>query len=136
MPFKKGQISNPKGCPKGVHHRGRPSNTALKDLDKALSNYERKYGKSILQHFVDRARENDQVLIALAKKILPDKIENGDTYNRLILHLESGTKIKSVIDSTVENVEIGSNGENSLLQVTPGITHNGGNSEEIKTISE
>ncbi len=24
MPFKKGQVTNPKGCPKGAHHIGRP----------------------------------------------------------------------------------------------------------------
>ena len=26
MSFKKGQVSNPKGCPKGAHHTGRPRN--------------------------------------------------------------------------------------------------------------
>lgn len=26
MAFKKGQVANPRGCPKGAHHKGRPSN--------------------------------------------------------------------------------------------------------------
>lgn len=34
--FKKGQVTNPKGCPKGAHHIGRPPNVFREQLEKAL----------------------------------------------------------------------------------------------------
>lgn len=36
MPFKKGQVANPKGCPKGAHHIGRPS-SKVKQFAKSRS---------------------------------------------------------------------------------------------------
>ncbi len=62
----KGQSGNPKGRPK------RPE---LEELRKALDEAKKKHGnKSLLEHFAERAYENDAVLIALAKKVIPDKV--------------------------------------------------------------
>ncbi len=32
--FKKGQVSNPKGCPKGAHHIGRPKDEIKRECEK------------------------------------------------------------------------------------------------------
>ncbi len=61
----KGQSGNPKGRPK------RPE---LEELRKALDAAKKTHNKSLLEHFAERAYENDAVLIALAKKVIPDKV--------------------------------------------------------------
>ena len=61
--WKPGQSGNPKG---------RPKNKASLALQEALQAAEKKNNKSLLEHFVQRAYEDDTVLIALMRKILPD----------------------------------------------------------------
>ena len=56
--------------------KGRPPIPEIEELRKALHAAQKKFDKSFLEHFVERAFENDQVAIALAKKIIPDKIAN------------------------------------------------------------
>ena len=65
MAWKKGQSGNPKGRP--------PKGEAFMDkLQEAIKNVETKKGKKIMEHMVERAFDNDQVLVALTKKLVPD----------------------------------------------------------------
>ena len=61
----KGQSGNPKGQPK---------NPEMEELRQAIRQARKKHGRSILNHFVERAFFNDAVLIALIKKFVPDKV--------------------------------------------------------------
>ena len=55
--------------------KGRPPVPEIEELRQAIRIARKKRGnRSILVHFVERAYTNDQVLIALAKKLIPDKI--------------------------------------------------------------
>ena len=64
--WKKGQSGNP---------YGRPNNPEVEELRQAIRSARKLNGnRSILAHFVQRAYINDVVLIALMKKLLPDKL--------------------------------------------------------------
>ena len=63
--WKKGVSGNPKGRPKKGLTEG---DMLLAAIDK-MEKFKR---LSILEHLVDRAYENDAVLIALLKKLVPD----------------------------------------------------------------
>ena len=56
--------------------KGRPPIPEIEELRKALHAAQKKFDKSFLEHFVERAFKNDQVAIALAKKLIPDRIAN------------------------------------------------------------
>ena len=75
MVFKKGEVTNPKGRPKGA--KGKMSKGMLNELiriaDKVEDNKIVSQGKSLLEHFVCRAYRNDQVLITYLKKIIADR---------------------------------------------------------------
>ena len=80
QPFKKGAPSpNPKGRPKGQRD-------FTTELISSLRGVEQVKGKQILAHAWERAYVNDKVLVAMLKKILPDKLSlktnglNGDTH--------------------------------------------------------
>ena len=62
--WQKGECPNPKG---------RPTKPEIEELRNAIKTVEQKKKKSLLQHFTERAFENDNVLIALIKKFVPDK---------------------------------------------------------------
>lgn len=66
MAFGKGK--NWKGNP-----NGRPPKPEIEQLRKAIAAVEKKEGKKLLEHFVCQAFKNDNVLVALMKKVLPDK---------------------------------------------------------------
>ena len=65
MPFQKGN-------PIRGNTRGRPRKPEIEELRKAIELVQKKRGKKLLVHFVERAFEDDEVLKALAKKIVPD----------------------------------------------------------------
>ncbi len=65
--FRKGQSGNPKGIGAGRKR--------IKELDEALARAAKAKDKTFLMHFVERAYKSDPVAIALAKKILPDKLD-------------------------------------------------------------
>lgn len=65
MPFKKGKSGNPKGRP-------RKGNSALEALEKAIKTVEKRKKKKLFALFVEKAYEDEKVLIALIKKVLPD----------------------------------------------------------------
>lgn len=67
--FKPGTCGNPNGRPKGSHNR-----CSIAELGEAIEKVQKskKGRKAILVHFVERAYENDQVLISLMKKLMPD----------------------------------------------------------------
>lgn len=65
MAWKKGESGNLKGRP--------PKGDAfMEKLQEAIKNVEKATGIQLMEHLVLRAMENDQVLIALTKKLVPD----------------------------------------------------------------
>ena len=91
MTWKKGQSGNPKGGAR------KPE---IQELREALAYAKEKYNRSFLEHFVLKAYKNDAVAIALAKKILPDKIAGegfGDNINvfRIINELRERVRADS-----------------------------------------
>jgi hypothetical protein len=63
MPWKKGQSGNP-----GGKKRSEPRLL----LEQALRKWEKEHDESFWDHLISRAAESDQVLIALARKLIPD----------------------------------------------------------------
>jgi len=63
--FEPGKSGNPKGRPKGSKNR-------TTELMSALKKAEKERGISLIQHAVNKAYTNTQVLIAVLKKIIPD----------------------------------------------------------------
>lgn len=70
--------------------KGRPISIERLELREALDKAKKEHNKTFLEHFVSRAYEDNQCAIALAKKLLPDKIENEHIGNALILELADG----------------------------------------------
>jgi hypothetical protein len=62
--FKKGKSGNPNGRPKG--------SGAIKELNEIIKTVEKRKQKKLFTHFVNRAYQEDKVLVALMKKLVPD----------------------------------------------------------------
>jgi hypothetical protein len=75
---------------------GRPKSPEREELRKALEYAQKTQDKSFLQHFVNRAFENDAVAIALAKKLLPDLEEKDLTPDTLSALMAVIAKAKGV----------------------------------------
>jgi hypothetical protein len=67
--WKKGQTGNPKG---------RPVVPEIAELREALEKVKTEKNMGLLEHFVRRAYVEDNCLIALGKKLLPDKMHVED----------------------------------------------------------
>jgi len=99
--FVKGSSGNPTG-----KNAGRKP---ILDLYNALDEACIKRNKSFLQHFVERAYENDTVAIALAKKIIPDKLEGEGFDSRNITQIFqdlTATELKRLAYPTTESKRI------------------------------
>jgi len=64
--YVKGQSGNPAGKPKGA-------NQPMTELLKAIKLVEKSKRKKLMVHFVEQAYKDNKVLVALMKKVLPDK---------------------------------------------------------------
>lgn len=64
--FGKGNCANP---------NGRPRVPEIQILREALQKAKEIHGKDFIEHFVDLAYKDKNVAIALAKKLIPDKLE-------------------------------------------------------------
>ena len=76
MTFQKGnQFGNRKGRPKGSRNKLNKSmlDKLIEVADKVEDNKTVSQGKSLLEHFVERAYRNDQVLVTYLKKIIADR---------------------------------------------------------------
>jgi hypothetical protein len=62
--WSKGQSGNPKGGPRNT--------LTLPELSIAVREVEKKQRKTLVKHFVERAFINDQLLLGLFKKFIPD----------------------------------------------------------------
>ena len=69
----KGQFT--KGHSYGRNQKGRPKKPEIEELRKAIKAVEEEKDKKLLEHFVRRAYKNDAVLVALIKKLVPDKTQ-------------------------------------------------------------
>lgn len=78
MPFKPGQSGNP---------HGRPPIPEIQLFREALAAVEKDQNKSLLRHAVERAFKEDAVLIALLRKMLPDKIDTGIDLKDLVVKI-------------------------------------------------
>ena len=103
MPFKKGVVTNPKGCPKGAHHIGRPKDAIKQEC---------------LQLATDAA---PLILARLIKHAIGDKTEQVVTENGIELPVPAPvpSQIKAsevvlayVLEKAVERLEVtGANGD-------------------------
>ena len=81
MAYKKGESGNLKGRPPA-------GNAFIEQLREALIDVEKIKGKSLIRHAIERAYEEDTVLIAIMKKVLPD-LQESDLGKRTFEHFQS-----------------------------------------------
>ncbi len=74
--FKKGEINNPKGRPRGTRTIATRFMQALKEIEKKGPPCDCKC-KTFLQHLIIRSFLDNSILKVVADKVLPDKIEVG-----------------------------------------------------------
>ncbi len=77
-----------KGRPKGSR------NKISKSFLEALESVESEKQMSLYEHFIKRAYEDDSILIAVMKKLLPDKLrnDNNSTTNNFVLEMIQRSK--------------------------------------------
>ncbi|MFA5315819.1 MAG: DUF5681 domain-containing protein [Dehalococcoidales bacterium] len=73
--WQKGECGNP---------NGRPRKPEIEILREALEKAQNKHGKHFIEHFVNKAYTNDQIAIALAKKLLPDQLQGKGFGNEAV----------------------------------------------------
>lgn len=72
--FKPGQSGNPNGRPKGTKNY-------ITQLEEAIKKYETETGKQLFERLIQRAFINDNVLLNVVKKFIPDKTSTEITGN-------------------------------------------------------
>jgi hypothetical protein len=68
--FKKGEIGNPKGRPKGSYD-------LTAEFIRTLRKVEKDKGITLIEHFAEQAYKDKKVLVAAVKKLLPDLNHNS-----------------------------------------------------------
>ena len=80
--FEKGKSGNPNGRTKGSQNT--ITIAIFDELLKAMKKTKKKEviskGKSIIEHFVERAYKSDTVLCSFMKKIIPDKVYHKEDF--------------------------------------------------------
>jgi hypothetical protein len=71
-PFEPGKSGNPKGKPAGTKNY-------ITQLEEAIKDYEKKTGKQLFNRLIERAFVNDNVLLNVVKKFVPDKTQTEIT---------------------------------------------------------
>jgi hypothetical protein len=92
------RLSNGKFAPGNIANpNGRPVAPEREELRLALEYVKKKNNKSFLRHFVERAFINDMVAVALAKKLLPDRIEGNSELQglRIILVKDNDKRVEN-----------------------------------------
>jgi len=85
-PFKPGESGNPEGKRPGTKNY-------ITQLEEAIKNYEDKTGKQLFNRLIERAFINDNVLLNVVKKFIPDKTQT---------ELISPEPIKFIIERATE----------------------------------
>jgi len=82
------------GLPKGRTNNlnGRPRNPEVEQFREALEKAEKKGDYSLLEHAVARAYKSDAVLVAVLKKILPDKMSSQIDMNEITSQVDKITQ--------------------------------------------
>ena len=52
----------------------KPGQYHLAALERAVEEHEKATGENLWQHFVEQAFRNDRILVAIAKKLVPDRV--------------------------------------------------------------
>ena|SRR3990167_6740591 len=109
MPFIKGYDPN-------RNNKGRPPKPEAEMLREALEYWHKKKGKHLIEHAIELAYSDNDVLIAILKKILPDKT-TSDTTIRAFLY--DGFKDKSD-DEIIQEAEEFAKNINRVREFQPG----------------
>lgn len=87
--WKPGESGNPSGKKEGTLNHETRLETISDDIQASINRIEKKRNESLLDHFVERAFNNDGVLVAVMKKIMPDLIkkEGGEAKETSIFYI-------------------------------------------------
>lgn len=97
----KNRLANGKFAPGNIANpNGRPPAPEIDELRQALEMVKKKHNKSFLQHFCERAFVNDNVAVALAKKIIPDRIAHEGEAMKMILQFITYGELKQNADNS------------------------------------
>ena len=94
MPWKPGESGNPKG---GIR---KPE---IELVRQAIDATEKEKKKSLWKHLIEQCYIDNAVLIAVAKKFMPDQVSIGidKSRNQIIVKFEDRS-FKQIVDATVE----------------------------------
>lgn len=90
-----------KGDPR-INRNGRPKVPEIDELRKALAKAQREHNQSFIEYFVGLAFKSENVAIALAKKILPDKIAGEGFSDKEVIIIRE--KLKEVVSGNQSRI--------------------------------